>query len=90
MTTEANGQGPSSESFEIIISGVVSDALKELQRRASEAGMGKLYLAALRRIVHKLQTEARHFGEPLYRLPVSKFVVRLAIVSPLVVNYAVH
>jgi hypothetical protein len=64
--------------------------VKQLHRQAILAGAGQQFLAAFQQIVDRLRKDPLTFGEPLYRLPVLKLAVRKAVLSPLVVDYAVH
>ncbi len=45
--------------------------------------------AALRRIVEHLESNPQALGEPLYRLPELRMQVRLVLVSPVSVHFAV-
>jgi hypothetical protein len=65
----------------------------ELRRQYLEqrhAGKGSPFITALRQIIERLRREPRDFGEPLYRLPALKLTLCVAVVSPLVVDFAVH
>ena len=86
MASSANGK----PQFQLDISGAIVEALKELQRQASLQGRGKAFLTAFRKAVERLRRDAVQFGEPLYRLPALRLQVRLAVVSPLVLYFAVH
>jgi hypothetical protein len=64
--------------------------LKELLARAADVGLDEEVFRAIKRIQHQLTHDPLGFGEPLYRLPNMKLEVRLGIVPPLAVQYAVH
>ena len=86
MPSSANGE----PHFQLDMSGAIVEALRRLQRRASSEGRGKAFLAAVRKAVERLRRDATRFGEPLYRLPALRLQVRLAVVGPLVLYFAVH
>ena len=67
-----------------------SARLKELVKKAIGIGLGQKALSAAKAIIRHLQSRPTEFGEPLYRLPALKLQVRVGIVRPLVVHYAVH
>ena len=75
--------------YQVRCSQVVAESLRQLQRRASRAGYGELVLEAFRLVVERLKADPSELGEPLYRLPVLRMQVRLGIVPPLVVDFAV-
>jgi hypothetical protein len=75
--------------FAIHLSEAVAEALKEVQRQASEEGRGPEVLAAFRQIILRLRHDPDRFGEPLYRLPVLRMQVRSCVVRPLVIHFAV-
>ena len=87
MTSQGNGQPAV---YDVQISGQDRALLKQRHREAAQAGKGKKFLAALRQILGRLRDEPLVFGEPLYRLPALRLLVRQAVVLPLVVDYAVH
>jgi hypothetical protein len=64
--------------------------LKKFHQDAMTHGIGEHFLTAFRYILLRLRTDPLVFGEALCRLPVLELAVRQAIVSPLVVDYAVH
>jgi hypothetical protein len=72
------------------MSGVVRDRVRELHRREAEAGRGQHFVSAFREIVARLQREPLEFGEPRYRLPVLRLLVRQGGIHRVVVSYAVH
>ena len=85
MASSANGD----RQFELKISGTIAEALRRLQRQASREGRGKVFLSALRKAVEGLRRRATELGEPLYRLPALRMQVRLVVIGPLVIDYAV-
>ena len=87
MSVQGNGQPVR---FNVEMSVQTRDSLRQLHSQAQLAGTSKQFLAALRSIVDHLQKDPVGFGEPLYRLPAMKLIVRQGAVAPLVVDYAVH
>ena len=87
MTSQGNGEPAG---HEVAVSKHVSAIIKQLHERAAQQGKGEQFLAALRTIHHRLQNDPQVFGEPLFHLPALKLLVYQAIVSPLVVHYALH
>jgi hypothetical protein len=87
MSTQGDGQPVL---YEVIIAQKDQAFLKERHREAAEAGQGQAFLAALRQIYERLRKDPLNLGEPLYRLPALKLIVCQAVVSPLLVDFAVH
>ena len=77
-------------SYEIHGSGVIADALRQIQRQAAREGRGPQILAALRLIRQRLQRDPNKVGEPLYRLASLRLQVRTVVIGPLLVHFAVH
>ena len=86
MTPSGNGN----RLFEIRVSGVVAEAIKQLQRKATAIGLGQQVLANIKALHQRLRHGAADFGEPLFRLPPMELQVRMGVISPLVVIFAVH
>jgi hypothetical protein len=86
MPTSANGE----PHFQLDISGSIAEVLRQLQRQASREGRGKAFLAAVRKAIDRLRRDATAFGESIYRLPALRLQVRLAVVGPLGIHFAVH
>ena len=76
--------------FQIIASGAVLAEFREVHRRATLQGQGKALIKAARKIIEGLRSDPVSVGEPLYPLPNLRLLVCVAIVSPLLVYYAVH
>ena len=87
MTSQGNGQPVR---YEVSLSGAVAAVVKQLHAQAMHAGAGPRFLAAFREIVERLRKDPLAFGEPQYRLPALRLLVCQGIVSPLVVDFAVH
>jgi len=85
MASSDNGR----RTFQISFSGLIAEAIRELQRRATRQGRGEAFLQALRAAVDRLQHDPNEFGEPLYRLSVLRMQVRCAVIQPLYVDFAV-
>jgi hypothetical protein len=81
----ANG-GP----YEIVHSGAVTKALRQLCRQATQEGRAEAFLAALEQIEHRLGHTPNRFGEPLYRLPALRLQIRCAVIRPVSVYFGVH
>ena len=75
--------------YEVHCSGVIAEALRDIQRRAKREGRGEKVVAALRHVYQRLQDDPYSLGEPLYRLRGLRMQVRSCIVSPLLVHFAV-
>jgi hypothetical protein len=80
--------GAGDRRYEILLSGAVAQALRAVQRRASEIGQGEAALAAFRQIIDRLHADASEAGEPLYRLPVLRMQIRCIVIRPVIVDYA--
>jgi hypothetical protein len=78
------------ESVEIVCSGAIAKALRQIQQQATSEGRGEAVLSAIRIIHSRLEKDAASFGEPRYRLPILRLNVRQAVVGPLAVEFAVH
>jgi hypothetical protein len=87
MSGPGNGQATP---YEVRLSEHDRALLRQRHLEAVQAGKGKQFLSALRQIVERLRKDPLAFGEPLYRLPALKLVVRQGVVLPLAVDYAVH
>lgn len=81
---------PGEDEFFVGISPKVGRFVKRLQRQASRQGRGEAFLVAFKTIVHRLQTDARLFGEELFHLPKLNLMIRFGVVRPVGVDYAVH
>lgn len=87
MSAQGNGERPP---YEVRFAGRSRVLVTQLHVRAAKAGKGREFLKALRRIITHLQESPLTFGEPLYRLPALKLLVRQGAVLPLVVTFGVH
>jgi len=86
MTSPGNGQ----RRHRISMAAGVADVIKDLTRRAIEAGIEARVLAALKVIGQRLESEPARFGEALFHLEAARLQVRMGIENPLVVYYALH
>ena len=86
MPEHPNGR----RSYEIHGSGVIAEAVREIQRRAEREGRGLRVLTALRILKDRLQQDPNEVGEPLYRLAALRLQVRTVVIGPLLVHFAVH
>jgi hypothetical protein len=85
--TPGNGQPVR---YNVSLSEETRTVVKQLHAETAERGEGQRFISAFRKIINRLQTDPLIFGEPLYRLPALRLLVRQATVAPLVVDYAVH
>ena len=76
--------------YQVTYSVVVRAALKKLVEHAKEVGILTEVFAAIKEINGRLHTDPIVFGEPLRELKSVKGQIRIAIVSPLAVEFAVH
>jgi hypothetical protein len=74
--------------YQVHGSGVIAQALREIQRRAKREGRGEK-VAALRQIYQRLEENPMALGEPLYRLSGLRMQVRTCVVRPVLVDFAV-
>jgi hypothetical protein len=81
--------GPNGGRYEVHSSVATAKKLRLLFREASPQGRRKAFLAAFREVAQRLIHDPRGFGEPLYRLSNLRLQVYTAVVSPLVVHFAV-
>jgi hypothetical protein len=86
MPEHPNGR----RSYEIHGSGVIADAIREIQRRAEREGRGSRVLAALRLLRDRLRQDPNKVGEPLYRLAALRLQIRTVVIGPLAVDFGVH
>jgi hypothetical protein len=87
MTSQGNGQPIR---YNVQLAGLTRELLRKLHGQQAKIGRGQQFVSAFRQIVLRLQREPLEFGEPLYRLPALRLLVRQGAISPLVVDYAVH
>jgi hypothetical protein len=87
MTSQGNGPPAV---YAVKVSEQLKDTIRRLHEQAAQRGRGQQFLAALRAIHDRLRSDPLRFGEPLFRLPALKLLVFQVIVSPVVVDYAVH
>jgi hypothetical protein len=76
-------------SFQVHISGVIAQKLREVQHQANLEGQGKAALSAFRAIVGRLRQDPMDFGEMLYYLPALRMQIRHAAIKPIFVDFAV-
>jgi hypothetical protein len=75
--------------WQVHLSRAVADSLLRIQRRASQEGRGEECLAAFRHIVKRMHSDPTTLGEPLYRLPGLRLLVRTVAVRPIAVVFGV-
>ncbi len=87
MIASLNGwHGP----FKLTYSGQLLIDLQGLHVRALELGMAKIFRQALAAVLSQLKQSAREFGEALFDYKHVALQVRLGVIAPLAVQYAVH
>lgn len=74
--------------FRVDHSRALLEAVKNLQQRAIERGLGVEFNQALAEIVFKLQNSPTEWGDPQFTLKHSGMTVYRGIRSPLQVSYA--
>jgi hypothetical protein len=67
----------------------IPSVIRELEQRSIAAGMHREYVAALRKIIDKLQNEPLQWGDPEYDFNKPGACVCHGICDPLFVQYAV-
>lgn len=68
----------------------VTAAAEQLFRDAQGTGQSVAFALALKRIVATLRARPREFGEPMFNYKHAQLEIRLGIMAPAVVRYAVH
>lgn len=68
----------------------VKENIKAIYKQARLDGIEESVLAALLELNRRLEKDPRNFGEPVYRRPKVKLVVRHAAIAPIYIRYAVH
>jgi hypothetical protein len=86
MDSSTNGE----HSYRLEFSGVIRQEFRKLLRQAVWEGRGPQFREAMRIIFHRLASDPKELGEPLYRLTNLRLQVRQVAVRPLVVDFAVH
>jgi hypothetical protein len=75
--------------YQVRYPGKIGLAIRELNRQANRNGQGKAFIASLKQIVHRMESDPARLGEPLYRLPVLRMQVRCVALLPVMVYFAV-
>ena len=83
------GPGNGAGRFTVRCSSAIIASIHAIHQRARDQGRGKAVTSALRRIIHRLESNPLRFGEPVYRLPSLQMQIRTAIVRPLAVDFGV-
>jgi hypothetical protein len=80
------------QSFQVSYSGVVRTQLKRLLEEATRQNpdFARAAVAAAKAIDARLRSAARDFGDLHFSLEALELDVRVAVVRPLAVTYAVH
>ena len=76
--------------YHVSVSKKVAAEAKGLGKETAEAGLSEAFIAALEQINARLKRDPDVFGEPRYTLKHLGLQVRIAIISPCVVNFAVN
>lgn len=75
--------------FHVSVSGHLAEALRSLQRQADSDGRGKELNRAAHDLLKRLRYAPHSTGEPLYRLPSLRIIVRTVVIGPLSVDFGV-
>jgi hypothetical protein len=80
------------QSFRVSYSGTVRAQLRQLVEEAArqDPHFAGAALAAAKTIDARLRAAARDFGDPHFSLKALELDIRVAVVQPLAVTYAVH
>src|SRR6476619_5441590 len=78
-----------SRRYRIEFSGTVRDQLISCQQKASMEGRGAEFIAAMRKILNRLQTSPANFGEAIFRLYSLRMTIRTAVVRPVFIDFGV-
>jgi hypothetical protein len=87
MSSHGNGE---QIRYQVHASKLTRDGLRRQRAELAKAGKSTEFVSALRRAYERLQTAPLEFGEPLYRLPAMKLLVRQAMIGKLVIDYGIH
>src|SRR5262245_40298830 len=85
MPSAGGGNG----AYAVDLSQAVAKRLKQLQRQATHRGLGDAFRRAFRRIVASLRRDPTNVGELLFHLPALRLQMRVVVVAPLVIDFAV-
>ena len=81
---------PSEPPYQVALSGAIRELLVQLHESAAADGRRDEFLAALRNIDARLRTDPATFGEEVFDLLALQLTVRVGIVLPLAVEFAVY
>jgi len=81
--SSSNGEG----TFEVHMSKHIANQLKNLLKGSPR---GTEIVASLQRINDRLERDPWNFGEQRYHLHEARLQIRIAVVSPVAVEYGVH
>lgn len=82
-TSSANG------GYRVECSQIVANSFRELQKQATREGRGEAFLAAFRQVIQRLSMNPSSAGEPTYLLPALRLQMRIVVIRPLIVDFAV-
>jgi hypothetical protein len=86
MPNEGNGESK----YRVAFSGAVAQEMVELRKKADETGRGKAFAIAFRRIMERLKTDPRNFGEYVREFHELQLIAHVGSVYPLTVRFAYH
>jgi hypothetical protein len=75
--------------YRVVYSERARQRLRLLSARAARAGLGPQFLEAVKELDQRLRLYPQ-FGEPLFDLTAEPGAIRVGVIVPLVVRYAVH
>ena len=85
LTPSSNGRQP----YHVIMSQMVREEVKELQRDALRDDCAVEFLDAIKDIIVRLRNDPLAFGEPSFRLPALRMKVRYGMIRPVYISYGV-
>ncbi len=86
MSASNSGDGH----FFVGISPVIARNIKRLQRQATREGRGDAFLSAFKTLIDRLGVAPHNLGEALFPLPNLELWIRLAVLRPVCIDFAVH
>lgn len=81
---------PGSEPFQVSMSSVTAEVLRDLSDAAAADGQKESFIAALRFIDDRLRNDPVSFGEELFNLRHHPGTVKLAVRLPIAVEFGVY
>jgi len=76
--------------YKVAFTGLASEQLKAVVRRAESYDKPALFADAIRLLLEQLVSKPNEVGEPMYRLQSMKMDVRRVALAPVYLEYGVH